>query len=483
MKMTLGEVRQMVRQALLVEVQLLGGKEAAQADIYRVYELQTSHTRPDGSYGGYAGGKFIVVPYDMPKYGKDSLDDYMRNVLGLNQDSKDKTKPWYTALEDKALVVNHRNKTIETDVAERSQYNNRRPGKRGGGSRSYMIPHASTAFEKIHELQKILKAVKSIDPRLTDDYKIVGNPNHEGKTVGDIMKEERPGDVIVKGGQAKPMIFYHGTSDKRLANIKKNGLAPGNAPFVYADLVKNYSEFNVYLTTEIGQAENYATRAAVDDGGTAVILKVIVRDPTKFVTDEDNMSWTKATDPDGKETEIHFKHDNWKKWPNANQIMAKFQQRIASSLNKSGAIAYRGKIPVSDISVEAVYKPASMSKDPDWEEYKTAREKTLNTYTKGDPDQKRVRRAELPTVSIPKASPTPEPAAEPVRSAVTGGKTYKIYGRLKGAPAHTRLKGKAYVAGPNTKFKPGEQAAIEPAGDKLKVKKTDSDHSQLWDPE
>jgi len=481
MKLTLGEVRQIVRRALLTEVQLLGGKEAAQADIYRVYELQTTHKRDDGSYGGYAGGKFIVVPYDMPKYGKEGIDNYLKDALGVNQDSNDKTKPWYTAIEDKALVVNHRDKTIETDVAERSQYMNRRPGKRGSGSRSYMIPHASTSFEKIHELQKILKAIKSIDPRLTDDYKIVGNPNHEGKTIGDIMKEERPGDVMVKGGQAKPMILYHGTSDKRLANIKKNGLAPGNAPFVYADLVQNYSEFNIYLTTEIGQAENYATRAAVDDGGKAVVLKVIVRDPTKFITDEDNMNWMKATNPEGEETEIHFKHNNWKSWPNAQQIMNQFQQRIASSLNKTGAIAYRGKIPVSDISIQAVYKPASMSKDPDWEEYKAAREKTLGTYVKGEPDKERTRRAAPPSAPEPKAEPVHEPEAP--RVAASGGKTYKVYGKLKGAPAHTRLKGKAFLAPRDTKFKNGEQAAVEPAGDKLRVKKTDSDHTQLWDPE
>lgn len=62
-------------------------------------------------------------------------------------------------------------------------------------------------------------------------------------------------------------------------------------------------------------------------------------------------------------------------------------------------------------------------------------------------------------------------------------KTYKIYGKLKSAPVHTRLKGKAYVGSKETKFSPGEQANVEPEGDKLRVKKVDSDHSQLWDPE
>ncbi len=61
--------------------------------------------------------------------------------------------------------------------------------------------------------------------------------------------------------------------------------------------------------------------------------------------------------------------------------------------------------------------------------------------------------------------------------------TYKIYGKFKGHPAATRLKGKAYVAPANTQFSAGEQAFIEPGEDgKLKVKKADGDHTQDWDP-
>lgn len=60
--------------------------------------------------------------------------------------------------------------------------------------------------------------------------------------------------------------------------------------------------------------------------------------------------------------------------------------------------------------------------------------------------------------------------------------TYKIYGKFKGAPAATRLKGKAYIAPDDTQFRGGEQAVISPEDGKLRVKKTDSDHSQLWEP-
>ena len=65
--------------------------------------------------------------------------------------------------------------------------------------------------------------------------------------------------------------------------------------------------------------------------------------------------------------------------------------------------------------------------------------------------------------------------------------TYKIYGRHRGHPAHARLKGQAYVAPADTRFKSGEQTQIytdDTGGhQQLRVKKTDgSDYSQLWEP-
>lgn len=78
-----------------------------------------------------------------------------------------------------------------------------------------------------------------------------------------------------------------------------------------------------------------------------------------------------------------------------------------------------------------------------------------------------------------KVAATKKPAVQ----ASQAGKELKVYGKLKGAPAHTRLKGKAYVAGADTQFKSGERATVAPEGGKLRVKKSDSDHSQLWDQE
>lgn len=92
-----------------------------------------------------------------------------------------------------------------------------------------------------------------------------------------------------------------------------------------------------------------------------------------------------------------------------------------------------------------------------------------------------VRKSPPPRELTGAPAPAREPNAAP--AAPRGPKTtYKIYGKHRGAPAHTRLKGQAYVAPANTRFKNGEQAVLTPDDGKLKVKKPDSDHTQTWEP-
>ena len=79
----------------------------------------------------------------------------------------------------------------------------------------------------------------------------------------------------------------------------------------------------------------------------------------------------------------------------------------------------------------------------------------------------------------------PAAAAPPPAAPKAGKSSYKIYPGGKkygGAPAVTRVKGKVYAAGTDTKFKPGEQGEASLDGDKLKVKKPGSDHTQTWEP-
>jgi hypothetical protein len=119
----------------------------------------------------------------------------------------------------------------------------------------------------------------------------------------------------------------------------------------------------------------------------------------------------------------------------------------------------------------------------------TAREKKINDqhprqaqqFTISAPPKAlaRPKTTAQPTIAVAPAAAATAAAAPPRRGAKT---TYKIYGKFKGHPAATRLKGQAYVAGNDTQFKSGEQAIIEPEDGKLRVKKTTGDHSQLWDP-
>lgn len=92
-----------------------------------------------------------------------------------------------------------------------------------------------------------------------------------------------------------------------------------------------------------------------------------------------------------------------------------------------------------------------------------------------------VRRSPPPAGLNPQAAPAQAAAAA---GAPRGPKTtYKIYGRFKGHPVATRLKGQAYVGAAGTQFSAGEQAEISPTDNgKLRVKKAGGDHTQVWEP-
>lgn len=388
MKATIREIRELIREGLLLELRLIGEPSSIGDSSYRAIELSTfAHGPP---------GKFIIVPTNMPEWSpKDkegkrmqpSIDGYLEDYLGLNKKDKPKDEPHYYAQLGHSLVVNHEDETINLDVSKATKRFSRRQS-RSGNAKAYTIPHADTSFDNVHELQKIISSLRKIDPQISDSYKIVGSPDYESETVGSVFQRKRPGDQIVKGGDVKPLTLYHGTSSSRYSDIKTKGLVPGNAPEVYADLVKGYSEHNIYLASTITEAENYATRAAVSDRSKAVVLNVTIKDFTKLVMDEDNASWMKVINPDGKETEVHFQHNEWKSWPNADRIMQQFMSKIASSLNKRGTVAYKGRIPASDITVHSTYKPAVMKRDPSEDEYFSAREKTLATLKLGDKSKK-----------------------------------------------------------------------------------------------
>lgn len=355
----------------LNEVRLLKDFSAIGSDIYTVIELQGF--RDENSYG--SEGQFITIQ---------GRGTYKSIEIAL----KELSKPEYNVrrISEQILFVNNVDKTIDLDVSKLLDYKSRRGGK--SNSRSHTIPHADVSYDNILHFKKILKSLLKFDKKLESSYKIIGNPKYDGFTISDVLKEQDHNDIV----QNKSFVFYHGTSEKQYEEIKIKGLLPGNGDSAYSDLIQGYSEYNIYLTTSVATAQNYATRAAVYKGGKAVVLKVKVNDPARLIPDEDSMNWLKVTNPDGGEEEIHFRHNHWKQWPTARTIMQRYMIRLYKDLGKNGTIAYKGRIPAKDITLFQTYKPVGMKRDPNDKEYWDAMEKTRASLKTGPETIKKPRK-------------------------------------------------------------------------------------------
>ena len=189
---------------------------------------------------------------------------------------------------DDSIKVDHNKKAIDLSAAY-LDWNSRRPGKNRDG-KAYVIPSGDVAMEgKQRDLQKLVNHVLKNDPRVTSEYQIIGNEKYRGKTVADLLADPREADAALTG--RGKIMMYHGTSDKSWKKIRRQGLRPGATGESYGDLVKGWSEDNVYLTFDPAVAENYATRQAITDKSFAMVLKVEVPDYTKLRPDEDTMGW------------------------------------------------------------------------------------------------------------------------------------------------------------------------------------------------
>jgi hypothetical protein len=162
-------------------------------------------------------------------------------------------------------------------------------------TRNIAIPSGDVSTLKTIEIAKILKLLLKEDPRVNTSYTMIGDDRYRGKTVGEFLGEKPVSytQQAVSGGASPSLIAYHGTSSKYLGNILKIGLRPGNTPVWYNDLVRGFSDKNIYLTMSPHNAENYATRGAEQDQYfdkkkyQAVVLKIEVPDTAKMSVDED----------------------------------------------------------------------------------------------------------------------------------------------------------------------------------------------------
>lgn len=396
-------LREFVRRQLLLlnEARLMKDFGVINQDVYRVVELFDSSSDERGMFvtvdtrldtsniSKLLDGPPLRVKKD-PENLKKEKEEAEKHNASKDWTSKKYVSDWIRYLNvdsDSSFVVDHVERTLDLDLTLFQDHKNRRRNP-NNDKKSHTIPHTNVAYNNVNRFKKILKSIMKYDERVKLDYSIVGNITYEGLTISDILKKQEGADILKTHGT---FVMYHGTSEKRAKEVRTKGLRPGNTPFEYIDLVKNYSEFNVYLTPSISIAENYATRAAIDDRSKAVVLKVVVRDFTKLIPDEDSLSWIITMNPNGEEERIHFKHMTWRSWPNAKHIMASFMTKLARGINTSSTIAYKGSIPARDISTYSTYKPETMRKDPSDREYHDAMEKTKASIKYGDKPVKKSR--------------------------------------------------------------------------------------------
>lgn len=163
--------------------------------------------------------------------------------------------------------------------------------------------HGGKRMRVINDVNNFKKALKDLKRfGVTDEFKVKNtNKPFNAAAVGDVLKMQDGIDRIMN---EKHPIMYHGTSKKKWDEaISKKGLQPGKYEDAYVDLIKGYSEHNVYLAIDAKTAEFYGKRQAKKDGSDQyVVIEVKVPDPAKILPDDEMVGWhyntgKKLTDP------------------------------------------------------------------------------------------------------------------------------------------------------------------------------------------
>lgn len=353
---------------------------------------------------------------------KKITSEYNKDIFPTPDDVPDVTKVYsenqYDFRIDNTLKVDHTNKVIDLDQNYKL-YNIRRtdPSKRGGAEYkgpSYVIPSGDVAFKGNElKLQKMLAFLMKHDPRLTQDYKLIGDEKYRTMTVGQLIK--KPSEVQAALTGRGKLTMFHGTSAKRWKLIERKGLMPGSGGNAYIDMVTGWSEKNIYLTFDHNVAENYATRQAIKDASSAVVLKVEIPDVSKLVADEDNFGHMILDRPYTLQVKSRY-NESYDPYTiegsvNVKQLLESFgDKRIAMDeegkavygtlmnyiINelpkqslKKGTIAYRGVIPPKFIKLDMEYtktpfKTPEQKGGPSDEEYDKIRKSVQKTAVRYD---------------------------------------------------------------------------------------------------
>lgn len=255
--------------------------------------------------------------------GLDEFDKLLLGTLGMPDEEDDDNFSWNDHVAANAkddgkdkdptdryggawALLDTKTETLNLDVTKYDASRDRRANIKVNAvtssrdaKKAYPILGASVKeFKDTTALVKIMKELIRKKP-VYAGYTVIGDDRVHGQTVSAIAANKNIPGTFNKlfDPRATEIIVYHGTSQERATDILKNGLRTGARSETYADLVQNYSASNVYLAFSPGEAANYATREAINDGSNAVILKVRIP-AMKFGNlrpDEDSMHWMKET--------------------------------------------------------------------------------------------------------------------------------------------------------------------------------------------
>ena len=271
----------------------------------------------------------------------------------------------------------------------------------------YVYPKSEDSFAGQYTTQtqlfQILKELSNKDNRIKQCV-IKADESYNGKTVEEFLSVGRNSDIAVANNT--PFYAFHGTSKKVYDLIKTEGMKTGRREQSYNDLIKGYSEQNLYFSFSAVDARKYAARQAGTDGSAACVLKVKISDRTKIRPDEDMLKgWSKSLKNNdkfqnyiksviGEEKynelgvyDVHSSNIFDGRNPHISEFVPDelFKTKIFPVLYKhlfaNGAkyhftFAYKGNIKPADIELVETFKPARVKRDPTDKEWQDASDKT-----------------------------------------------------------------------------------------------------------
>jgi len=286
-------LEQLEHQAMLLEYKSVRDyRHENVEDKMKFWGAKTSdHVDPkDGFYWIYDKGELLLFSTQNETYSKVASSKYLKDIIAKKMTEREaidklKVKGERDLWNHLGGLVNYADKTISIL-------------KDSVGS--------STRMRVINDVKNFQSALKDLKRfKVTDEFKVKNtNKPFNAATVGEILKMKDGVNAVMN---EKHPVMYHGTSLKKWEEgISKKGLLPGKYEEVYVDLIKGYSEHNVYLAIDQKTAEFYGKRQAKKDGSEKyVVLEVKVPDPAKILADDAMVAWSINTGKKMSDPQMH----------------------------------------------------------------------------------------------------------------------------------------------------------------------------------